>query len=377
VRHLPRLVEGVSGALQQERLSRGDLCWLQPYQPSLSASWLLQRAMAPKPGQVAAPAAAAPAAAAAAGAQAGSSSSASTGSSGAASSRGGWLPPDHVNRLLRCNFSVLRLLGDRVMRPFLKDTLQLGPLAAMMAGMLLRCSSTMLALLTASLVAVLAVASTLHCLSGPATNLRVLPPALPLALQGSSGDHSGALPGGAHPAARLVPPLCGTGDIHSRARPAVPAAPLGARGPRLALPPLAGRSGVWQRCRLPLPPGHCSSSSTSGGTRSAGSTSAGGGSISISSMLPQPPPGLAARVPHFFCFCTGASGAAPLAGLLPVPCIPLNYCTLHFLTPLLCLCPYIHCLNASASPISHRPASPSLYHHCSPRQPRAMLKTNN
>ena len=56
-------------------------------------------------------------------------------------------PPDHVNRLLRCNFSVLRLLGDRVMRPFLKDTLQLGPLAAMMAGMLLRCLPTALAML--------------------------------------------------------------------------------------------------------------------------------------------------------------------------------------------------------------------------------------
>ena len=134
VRHLPRLVEGVSGALQQERLSRGDLAWLQPYQPSLSASWLLQRAMAPKPGQVAA----APGAGAAA---AGGSQAGSSGGSSSSGGGGGWLPPDHVNRLLRCNFGVLRLLGDRVMRPFLKDTLQLGPLAAMMAGMLLRCAA--------------------------------------------------------------------------------------------------------------------------------------------------------------------------------------------------------------------------------------------
>ena len=43
LRHLPRLVAGVDDALRCERLRRGDLALLQPYQPSLSAAWLFQR----------------------------------------------------------------------------------------------------------------------------------------------------------------------------------------------------------------------------------------------------------------------------------------------------------------------------------------------
>ena len=50
----------------------------------------------------------------------------------------GWLPANHINRLLRCNFSVMRLFGDRVLRPFLQDSLQAGPLALTMLGMMLR-----------------------------------------------------------------------------------------------------------------------------------------------------------------------------------------------------------------------------------------------
>lgn len=43
LRHLPRLAAGVDDALHEDRLSKGDLGLLQPYQPSLSAAWLFQR----------------------------------------------------------------------------------------------------------------------------------------------------------------------------------------------------------------------------------------------------------------------------------------------------------------------------------------------
>lgn len=32
----------------------------------------------------------------------------------------GVLPPDHINRLLACNFRVMKAAGDRVLRPFLQ-----------------------------------------------------------------------------------------------------------------------------------------------------------------------------------------------------------------------------------------------------------------
>ena len=49
----------------------------------------------------------------------------------------GFLPPDHVNRLLACNFRVMNFLGDRVLRPFLQDTIQWLPLTLAMNGMVL------------------------------------------------------------------------------------------------------------------------------------------------------------------------------------------------------------------------------------------------
>ncbi|KAI3432283.1 hypothetical protein D9Q98_003843 [Chlorella vulgaris] len=145
VRHMPRLVAGVSEALQEERLARRDLAWLAPYQPSLSTAFLLQRAMAPRPGQVVkAPASKTSSTPKSASKQAVTQHAAgSSGGPAAPSSQGagegrGWLPANHVNRLLRTNFSVLRLLGEGAMRPFLQDTLRFWPLAATMLGMLLR-----------------------------------------------------------------------------------------------------------------------------------------------------------------------------------------------------------------------------------------------
>lgn len=92
LRHLPRLTAGITDALQCDRLDRESLTWLQPYQPSLSCSWLYQRSMGLAPGHLRGGAHAGPV----------------------------QLPADHVNRLLVCNFAVMRVLGDGFMRPFLQ-----------------------------------------------------------------------------------------------------------------------------------------------------------------------------------------------------------------------------------------------------------------
>jgi len=50
-----------------------------------------------------------------------------------------WLGPDHVNRILRANFSVMKALGaSRVLRPFLEDSIRFGPLTETMAAVGLR-----------------------------------------------------------------------------------------------------------------------------------------------------------------------------------------------------------------------------------------------
>jgi lycopene cyclase CruP len=46
------------------------------------------------------------------------------------------LPNNHINALLGANFGVMLLLGQRVLKPFLQDTLQLLPLALTMTGMM-------------------------------------------------------------------------------------------------------------------------------------------------------------------------------------------------------------------------------------------------
>jgi hypothetical protein len=216
LRHISRLSGAISHALQDDKLSRQDLSWIHPYQPSLSAAWLFQRSMSMPVGQqqevqmeqkqqkgqqqqhqqllpglgshlgdCAAVGAASTAAATAAGQQslaaaaasamsaaaAGvvaaapssslstntkgnpttstsskTNSSASAGAAGApstAASQPSWLqkllllPANHINALLGANFMVMAVLGQRVLKPFLQDTLQLGPLAATMGGMML------------------------------------------------------------------------------------------------------------------------------------------------------------------------------------------------------------------------------------------------
>ncbi len=145
LRHLGRLTEGVDDALRCGALSRDELRALHPYQPALNCTWLFQRAMSVGPGQLATDAAAAAAASLPAAAPLPSSNgsrkaAAATLPNGAlAPPPASWfhLPADHVNVVLGVNFAVMNVLGDRVLRPFLQDTIQLLPLAATMTGMML------------------------------------------------------------------------------------------------------------------------------------------------------------------------------------------------------------------------------------------------
>lgn len=91
IRHLKRLTNGIEEALQAEALTARELAALQPYQPSLSVTWLFQKAM----------------------------------SIPLADS----IPGDRINNLLSAVFHVMHQLGDDVMRPFLQDIVQFGGLS--------------------------------------------------------------------------------------------------------------------------------------------------------------------------------------------------------------------------------------------------------
>ncbi len=111
LRHLPRLTEGLDDALRCGALRRHELAWMHPYQPSLSSSWLFQRSMSVGVGQLAD--------ATAAGRTAAPQTSQTTPPRAMVQ-----LPVNHVNEVLGVNFDVMRVLGDRVLRPFLQDTIQ-------------------------------------------------------------------------------------------------------------------------------------------------------------------------------------------------------------------------------------------------------------
>ncbi|XP_024979284.1 uncharacterized protein LOC112516462 [Cynara cardunculus var. scolymus] len=89
-RHLGRLTNGIHEAISANLLDSDNLSLLNPYMPNLSASWLFQRAMSARK-------------------QAGVS-------------------PDFINELLYANFQSMQRLGDPVLRPFLQDVIQFGPL---------------------------------------------------------------------------------------------------------------------------------------------------------------------------------------------------------------------------------------------------------
>lgn len=86
LRHLKRLTDGVHSALQTEKLDRGSLALLQPYQPSLSVTWLFQKSMSVGVHQT--------------------------------------VPPDQINQLLSAVFTEMAKLGDPVLKPFLQDVVQ-------------------------------------------------------------------------------------------------------------------------------------------------------------------------------------------------------------------------------------------------------------
>ncbi|XP_073142615.1 uncharacterized protein [Henckelia pumila] len=89
-RHLGRLTDGIYEAVSNDFLDAQSLSLLNPYMPNLSASWLFQRAMSAK--------------------------------------KQSNVSPDFINELLFANFQSMQKLGDPVLRPFLQDVIQFGPL---------------------------------------------------------------------------------------------------------------------------------------------------------------------------------------------------------------------------------------------------------
>lgn len=95
LRHLPRLGDGLTEALAQDRLSQRDLQQLLPYQPNLAVTWLFQHSMSLRPGEAVG-------------------------------------DPTRINRLLVAVFGVMVALGDRTLRPFLQDVVRWPGLALTM-----------------------------------------------------------------------------------------------------------------------------------------------------------------------------------------------------------------------------------------------------
>ncbi|MEH1967295.1 FAD-binding oxidoreductase [Nostoc sp.] len=90
VRHLKRLTYGIYEALETEQLSAKALTLLQPYQPSLTVTWLFQRAMSVGVNQK--------------------------------------IAPDQINQLLSAVFQEMQQLGTPVLKPFLQDIVQFSAL---------------------------------------------------------------------------------------------------------------------------------------------------------------------------------------------------------------------------------------------------------
>ncbi|KAL4448357.1 hypothetical protein ABPG75_005576 [Micractinium tetrahymenae] len=96
-RHLRRLSGAITEALEVDALDRGSLGWINAYNPGLSGAWMLQRAM----------------------------------SVDAAAGPG--YDRTFINRLLAENFQAMQKLGEPVLKPFLQDVIQLGPLVRSLA----------------------------------------------------------------------------------------------------------------------------------------------------------------------------------------------------------------------------------------------------
>ncbi|MBD2137668.1 FAD-binding oxidoreductase [Anabaena sp. FACHB-1237] len=90
VRHLSRLTLGIEAAIKTDQLSSCALGLLQPYQPSLSVTWLFQKAMSVAVNQK--------------------------------------IDPQQINLLLSAVFQEMQSLGTPVLKPFLQDVVQFIPL---------------------------------------------------------------------------------------------------------------------------------------------------------------------------------------------------------------------------------------------------------
>jgi lycopene cyclase CruP len=90
IRHLQRLTFGIEEALKTEQLSSSALQLLQPYQPSLSVTWLFQKAMSVGVDQK--------------------------------------IPAEQINQLLSAVFVEMEKLGTPVLKPFLQDVVQFSAL---------------------------------------------------------------------------------------------------------------------------------------------------------------------------------------------------------------------------------------------------------
>ncbi|GAQ77784.1 Hypothetical protein KFL_000030600 [Klebsormidium nitens] len=97
-RHIGRLTDGISDALDADLLKKRDLALLNPYQPNLSGAWLLQKSMSYEVGSNP--------------------------------------PPNFINELLSVNFGCMQRLGEPILRPFLQDVTQFVPLALTMGAMM-------------------------------------------------------------------------------------------------------------------------------------------------------------------------------------------------------------------------------------------------
>ena len=91
MRHLGRLTIALSEALTTDSLDRSSLSLIQPYQPNIQVTWLFQKAMSVPMNQK--------------------------------------LDPEQINQLLADVFTEMEKLGDAVLKPFLQDVVQFGPLA--------------------------------------------------------------------------------------------------------------------------------------------------------------------------------------------------------------------------------------------------------
>jgi len=99
LRHLRRIDLAVSEALKYDALGKDSLKLLSPYMPSLSVTWLFQRAMSvPADRKVA--------------------------------------DPEIINKVLRSNFTAMDRIGDSTLRPFLQDVIQFPGLTRAITGMM-------------------------------------------------------------------------------------------------------------------------------------------------------------------------------------------------------------------------------------------------